>query len=192
MLEAAAGDLLACELVWWKRSLPNERNRASLSRGSSNGAVEQWQAEVPFSEEIHYIKYAFCLTDNEGKQAWFNSYGMSDGFNPSGSFELLQVNETDVLSVPDWAKGCIFYQIFPERFHRTRPSREGLDPWDAEPTRENFLGGNLRGILEKLPYLSELGVECLYLNPIFEGTSTTSTPLRTTSRSTPHLARKPT
>lgn len=169
MLEAAAGDLLACKLVWWKRSLPDEQHRASLSRGLSNGAVEQWQAEVCFPEEIHYIKYAFCLTDNEGKQAWFNSYGMSDGFNPSGSFELLQVNATDVLSVPDWAKGCIFYQIFPERFHKTGPACDGLDPWDAAPTRENFLGGNLRGIFEKLPWLSELGVECLYLNPIFEG-----------------------
>lgn len=169
VLEATAGDLIACELVWWKRSLPNEQHRACLSRGLSNGAVEQWQAEVCFPEEIHYIKYAFCLTDNEGKQAWFNSYGMNDEFNPSGSFELLQVNETDVLSVPDWAKGCIFYQIFPERFHKTGPACDGLDPWDAAPTRENYLGGNLRGIIEKLPWLSELGVECLYLNPIFEG-----------------------
>ena len=76
MLEAAAGDLLACELVWWKRSLPNEQHRSSLSRGLSNGTVEQWQAEVCFPEEIHYIKYAFCLTDNEGKQVWFNSYGI--------------------------------------------------------------------------------------------------------------------
>ena len=168
-LEAVAGDLLACELIWWKRSLPNEQHRACLSKGLSNGAVEQWQAEVCFPEEIHYIKYAFCLTDNEGKQAWFNSYGMNDEFNPSGSFELLQVNATDVLSVPDWAKGCIFYQIFPERFHKTGPACDGLDPWDAAPTRENFLGGNLRGIIEKLPWLSELGVECLYLNPIFEG-----------------------
>ncbi len=169
VLEGFAGDLAACELVWWRRSLPDEQHRASLSRGLSNGAVEQWQAEVCFPEEIHYIKYAFCLTDNEGKQAWFNSYGMNDEFNPSGSFELLQVNATDVLSVPDWAKGCIFYQIFPERFHKTGPACDGLDPWDAAPTRENFLGGNLRGIIEKLPWLSELGVECLYLNPIFEG-----------------------
>lgn len=168
-LEAAAGDLLACELIWWKRSLPNEQHRSSLSRGLSNGAVEQWQLEICFPEEIHYIKYVFCLTDNEGKQAWFNSYGMGDGFNPSGSFELLQVNATDVLSVPDWAKGCIFYQIFPERFHKIGPACDGLDPWDAEPTREIFLGGNLRGIIEKLPWLSELGVECFYLNPIFEG-----------------------
>ncbi len=169
MLEAAAGDLLACELVWWKRSRPEEKRRASLSRGLNDGAVEQWQAEVSFSEEIHYIKYAFCLTDSDGKQTWLNSYGIEVGFSSSGSFELLQVNATDVLSVPDWAKGCIFYQIFPERFHKTGPACDGLDPWDAEPTRENFLGGNLRGILEKLPYLSELGVECLYLNPIFEG-----------------------
>ena len=169
VLEGFAGDLAACELVWWRRSLPDEQHRACLSKGLSNGAVEQWQAEVCFPEEIHYIKYAFCLTDNEGKQAWFNSYGMNDEFNPSGSFELLQVNATDVLSVPDWAKGCIFYQIFPERFHKTGPACDGLDPWDAAPTRENFLGGNLRGIIEKLPWLSELGVECLYLNPIFEG-----------------------
>ena len=99
MLEAAVGDLVACELVWWKRSRPEDKRRAGLSRGLNDGAVEQWRAEVSFPEELHYVKYAFCLTDSEGKQAWFDSYGMCDGFNPSGSFELL--HHTVVLKVAD-------------------------------------------------------------------------------------------
>lgn len=169
VLEAAAGDLAACTLVWWKRTEEESKHRVQMCLHVDDGCREQWVAEVAYKEETHYIKYGFALTDRDGETAWLNTYGMSDTETPAGSFELLQVNETDVLSVPDWAKGCIFYQIFPERYDRHGSPLEGLSPWNAEPTRENFLGGNLRGIIDRLPYLSELGVECLYLNPVFEG-----------------------
>lgn len=168
VLEAAAGDLSACTLVWWKRT-EGEKHRVPMRSRMDDGCREQWIADADFVDEAHYVKYGFALADKDGNKAWLNTYGVGDIETPDGSFELLQVNDTDVLSVPDWAKGCIFYQIFPERFQKTGPSREGLEPWDAAPTRENYLGGNLRGIIDRLPYLSELGVECLYLNPIFEG-----------------------
>ena len=75
------------------------------------------------------------------------------------------------ITTPDWVKHAIFYQIFPDRFarsDRTQPP-PGLTfkPWGSSPEEQGFQGGNLRGIVDKLDYLQELGVTALYLNPIF-------------------------
>ncbi len=68
-----------------------------------------------------------------------------------------------------WAKESIFYQIFPERFFNGDKSNDPHHTvsWNSSPTRENFFGGDLQGIINKLPYLKELGISALYLNPIF-------------------------
>ena len=95
--------------------------------------------------------------------------------------------------VPDWWKNAVCYQIFPDRFAREADwqpkqpeKRKGthrflVEDWDTPafyPRGEDntvtswpFWGGTLRGIEEKLPYLAELGVTVLYLNPIFEAAS---------------------
>lgn len=168
-LEAAADDLSSCELVWWKRSVPEKKQTAPMHISISDRCTDQWVAEVSFQEEAHYIKYGFKLTDQAGKTAWFNAYGFHAKETPEGSFEILQINETDVLRIPAWSQGCIYYQIFPERFAKSGMVQGNFDDWDAAPTRENFLGGNLRGIIDRLPYLNDLGIECIYLNPIFLG-----------------------
>ena len=168
-LEAAADDLTSCELVWWKRSIPEKKQTVLMAASRCNHRMDQWEAEVCFQEEAHYIKYGFRLTDRTGKTAWYNAWGFHEEETPEGSFEILQINETDVLRVPAWSRGCIYYQIFPERFAKSGKVRGLIDAWNAPPTRENFLGGNLRGIIEHLPYLKDLGIECIYLNPIFLG-----------------------
>ncbi|HEY0221935.1 glycoside hydrolase family 13 protein [Lactovum miscens] len=88
---------------------------------------------------------------------------------------------------PDWYKNSIFYQIFPDRFfngnldsHINAPkansflyAQESDDPFyikdikTGEIARWDFYGGNIKGIIAKIPYLKELGVNALYLNPIF-------------------------
>lgn len=91
-------------------------------------------------------------------------------------------------TTPDWLAGGVMYQIFPDRFARSGETKEGVPAdrvmhgvWGEQPhwrpdaagiVRNNdFFGGDLRGICEKLPYLKSLGVTCLYLNPIFESHS---------------------
>ena len=89
-------------------------------------------------------------------------------------------------TTPAWIMGGVFYQIFVDRFykggdHALRAGQSRHGDWGGEPkytpdadgvTRRNdFFGGDLEGVLEKLPYLQELGVTCLYLNPIFEAAS---------------------
>lgn len=92
---------------------------------------------------------------------------------------------------PAWVKEAVFYQIFPERFHNGDPENDvrtgeykndgwetlRVTDWKAEPQSYDqshcldFYGGDLRGIQEKLPYLQELGVTALYINPIFAAPS---------------------
>lgn len=105
-------------------------------------------------------------------------------------------------SVPEWAKGAVWYQIFPERFRNGNPNNDPIKehvvgdvdfdwqvhPWASdwykfqiweEARGEDFYtvvfdrryGGDLLGVLEKLRYLKDLGVDAIYFNPIFEAPS---------------------
>lgn len=74
---------------------------------------------------------------------------------------------------PDWIRDAVFYQIFPDRFCNGDPGNDppGTVPWDERPTHGSFSGGDLVGILDKLPYLQALGVSAVYLTPIFTGST---------------------
>lgn len=168
-LLAAQDDLKVCQLQYWKRTEIQNMQMIDMQRRYKNGIVDEWITTLTFPEEAHYIRYRFLLTDWSGKQQYFNESGFSPSPSPEGNFELLQVNETDIRSIPEWSRGCVFYQIFPERFAigNNPLTKQTLEPWSAKPTRENYLGGNLDGIRKKIPYLNDLGVDCLYLTPIF-------------------------
>lgn len=83
------------------------------------------------------------------------------------------------ITTPDWVRDAIFYQIFPDRFAKSNrfgsngylPKPSNLQSWGAEPTFHNFQGGDLLGVVEKLDYLVDLGVNALYFNPIFSSAS---------------------
>lgn len=76
------------------------------------------------------------------------------------------------MSTPDWVKDAIFYQIFPDRFAKSERMPDiGFEPWDAPPTIAGFKGGDLYGVVEKLDYLHDLGINAIYLNPIFASAS---------------------
>jgi len=71
---------------------------------------------------------------------------------------------------PDWVKDAVFYQIFPDRFARSSkvPKSSNLQAWGAEPHPQEYQGGDLLGVVERLDYLSELGVSALYFCPVFQ------------------------
>lgn len=77
------------------------------------------------------------------------------------------------MTVPYWVQDAVFYQIFPDRFHNGDPANDppNLDAWGSEPTIWGFQGGDLRGVIAKLDYLLDLGVNALYFNPIFQASS---------------------
>ena len=89
-------------------------------------------------------------------------------------------------TTPDWIKGGAFYHIFVDRFKSSgrRVEKEGAvlrEDWGGLPVylpdekgeikNNDFFGGDLPGVIEKLPYLRELGISCIYLSPIFEAAS---------------------
>jgi cyclomaltodextrinase len=73
-------------------------------------------------------------------------------------------------ATPEWVKDAVFYQIFPERFFNGNRQNDpaGTMPWGSKPELFNFMGGDLDGVIQKLPYLKELGVNAIYFNPIFD------------------------
>ena len=76
-------------------------------------------------------------------------------------------------NAPAWTKDAVFYQVFPDRFCRSAKYKAvgKFVDWDTHPTRENMFGGNLAGICEKLDYIASLGVNAIYLCPIFKSNS---------------------
>lgn len=78
--------------------------------------------------------------------------------------------EEEMFIIPDWAKGAVVYQIFPDRFATDKKINN--DKWYKTPMHYNDkLHGNLRGIINKIDYLKDLGVDVLYLTPIFRSNS---------------------
>ncbi len=77
------------------------------------------------------------------------------------------------IDTPAWVRDAVFYQVFPDRFAASaRVHKPGdLEPWDAPPTHHGFKGGDLLGIAERLDYLESLGVNAIYLTPVFSSAS---------------------
>ncbi len=77
------------------------------------------------------------------------------------------------LVIPDWVKDAVFYQVFPERFANGDMGNDpaGTEPWGSTPKIENMMGGDLKGVAQRMGYLTQLGVNALYFNPIFEAPS---------------------
>lgn len=111
--------------------------------------------------------------------------GLGD-FNANGA-EFQQTVYESEFKTPDFLKGGIIYQIFPDRFYNSGTPKTGVPKsrvmrkWGEEPFwnesqmngiwNNDYFGGDLKGIEQKLPYLKSLGVTCIYLNPIFAANS---------------------
>jgi neopullulanase len=80
-----------------------------------------------------------------------------------------------VIETPDWVKHAVFYQIFPDRFARSprteHPRGIRFKPWGSKPEIDDFQGGDLFGVVDHLDYLKGLGINAIYLNPIFSSAS---------------------
>lgn len=74
---------------------------------------------------------------------------------------------------PDWLKSAVLYQIFPDRFANGNPANDPVEveEWGATPTLTSFFGGDLQGIIDHLDYIAAMGVDTIYLNPIFASPS---------------------
>jgi cyclomaltodextrinase / maltogenic alpha-amylase / neopullulanase len=80
------------------------------------------------------------------------------------------------IHTPEWVKHAVFYQIFPDRFVISQQPRKRLlknptwEDWNAPPTLQGYKGGDLWGVIEKLDYIQDLGINAIYFTPIFQST----------------------
>lgn len=138
---------------------------------------DHWFAQ--FQPPKRRSRYGFILHGREGEKLLFGEKRCVDIRDPniaemelsnlSNFFCFPYLNPRDVLRTPNWVKETIWYQIFPERFHNGMPDISPCDvqPWGSQPSPHNFMGGDLWGVIEKLDYLQELGVNGLYFCPVF-------------------------
>lgn len=95
-------------------------------------------------------------------------------FNLFDYYNYPYINEEDVYVAPSWVKDTVWYEIFPDRFYPGSKPREGFLPFGSVSegiTNDQFFGGSLKGITEKIPYLKELGITGIYFTPLFEAYS---------------------
>lgn len=114
--------------------------------------------------------------------------GVASSKKPDNSFQITVYNES--YKTPEWFRRAVAYQIFPDRFFNGNENGEFLgnrndiikrnwgdmpfykaEQFGGEYRSNDFFGGNLEGIIKKLPYLEDLGITVIYLNPIFKAAS---------------------
>lgn len=102
-----------------------------------------------------------------------NTYPFFDSSKDSSYFQFPFINKADIFTPPKWLEKAIFYQIFPDRFNDGDKTNDPVyvNKWGAKPTCYNYAGGDIVGIIDKIPYLADLGINAIYLNPIFESNS---------------------
>lgn len=118
------------------------------------------------------VEYSFAFMSSDANPVYLVPSGISVAVERLDRFRL----DRDQLmpgGVPEWAKGAVIYQIFPDRFANGDPDNDpaGVVAWDTAPHSRRFHGGDLVGITQRLAYLVALGIDAIYLNPIFASPS---------------------
>lgn len=152
---------------WWQH-----RDTAVMTLTFTDSELDYYSVAVPLTDTR--FAYIFELHCADGTTRYFSEEGLSETYDHSlGYFNFFQYTSQfscDAMTVPDWVKTAVCYQIFPERFAvgaSNKNTRYITSSWGAKPTPKSFYGGDLIGVREKLDYLAQLGVNVLYMTPIF-------------------------
>ncbi len=145
---------------------------------------------VAVSPKYRRMRYAFVLEGKKDKVLFgekqllklnksgdvFEHADNKPHFENLGNFFCFPfLNKIDVFDAPEWVKETVWYQIFPERFENgnTENDPENAVPWGSvDPKYDTFYGGDLEGIIQRLDYLKDLGINGIYMCPIFKSPST--------------------
>ena len=159
--------------------------RIAMKFESNENGIIKFTAQHTFDELGLYL---YCFKFDNGKYGLFHT-GHGDGTMASQGQWFLQTVYSANFSTPNNFKGGVMYQIFPDRFFESHKKeslyfsdrhyitiKDSLPYFDDTENSEkqittDYFGGDLQGIIEKLDYIRGLGVNCIYLNPIFEAHS---------------------
>jgi alpha-glucosidase len=180
------------------RTCPDGEQMIVAMQPEEETAVCRWWT-VAISLHMLRTGYRFLLHSDEGSY-WYAGAGCTRYYpTDAADFKLLADYHA-----PNWVRDAVFYQIFPDRFADGDPSNNVQSgaysyygrpvvarQWGEQPNRATapieFFGGDLQGITQRLDYLAELGVNALYLNPVFLAPSNHKYDVEDYSHIDPHL-----
>ena len=153
-----------------------EKARYTMQKADSIENFDFWEIQWTLDEDP--LVYCFEI-QRGGEICYYNRCGVSDRIVDYYDFKIVPG-----FSTPDWAKGAVMYQIFVDRFYNGDPQNdvedreyiyigapcEQVKDWGsmpATPDIRRFYGGDLQGVMDKLDYLQDLGIEVIYFNPLF-------------------------
>ena len=175
-LQTGRDDLTEVRLHFRDKYIPiqffDTRASVTMRRVAQDHCHDYFEAELDI--DVVCLRYYFELTDTRGEHLFYSNcrFLTVEPDDNDRMFDLPQnLREIEGFTVPQWAKNKVVYQVFPSRFATTAD----VDPklWYKTPMDAvTDLKGNLRGIIQRLDYICELGVDVLYLTPIFHSKST--------------------
>ncbi len=162
-----------------------EYSELRLLKGDWLGDYCFYNGEITLSEGLFWYKFRYTSAYGE---FFVTKTNESLGCVTAEGEPWQQTVYSADFRTPDWLAGGIIYQIFPDRFNNSGSPKTNIpddryicNDWFKQPEYRqpndklrlcnDYYGGDLKGIEEKLPYLKSLGVSCIYLNPIFEAHS---------------------
>lgn len=119
------------------------------------GYRQEWLGTLPPQPSGTLVRYRIVAETRNGGRAWADR-------DPLTGEPMTFAYHVDRERVPDWVRDAVIYHIFVDRFF---PGTGNT--WHLAESLGDIWGGTLRGVIEKLPYLKSLGVNCLWLSPIF-------------------------
>lgn len=166
-------------------------NRAGMFWAGMCGDSHEWWdiTFTPSEEGLYWYHFEYQTPDGMHKIIQSSEYGGIGIFADNGGREFQQTVYEPDFSTPDWFKGGIMYQIFPDRFAFSGKPKKNVphdrvlrDDWGGQPyfrpdpkthkiLNNDYFQGDFQGIIDRLDRLEELGVTCIYLNPVFEAHS---------------------
>ena len=148
------------------------RDEAEMRITHTDSELEYYSVAVPLTDTR--FSYIFELNCSDGKIRYLSEEGLTDSYDHTlGYFSFFQYTSQfacDTMAVPEWVKTATCYQIFPERFAIGNSDKDLSyvnTKWGVKPTPKSYYGGDLTGIREHLDYLVDLGVNVLYMTPVF-------------------------
>lgn len=149
---------------------------AVMKKTASDPYFDYYEHEIVVASD--QVLYHFKVKKNK-EICLYNRLGPVDEADPEFNFKI-----TPGFYTPDWAKGAVMYQIFTDRFCNGDPDNDvesmeyvyigkpvyRVKDWGRNPSTMDvgcFYGGDLKGVGDKLDYIQSLGVEAIYLNPVF-------------------------
>jgi len=164
-LECHLEESCKINLIYWKRFHEDKKKTIKLESFDYTNESHYYYCQLELDEPVRYLNYCFEITCGT-ETKYYTTQGLSNKYNEN-YFEYQSTSELDVFQTPKWAKGIVGYHIFPDRFQIGGDSKQVFQNWDTKPDRTSSFGGDLEGIIKKLDYLAQLGIQVIFLTPIF-------------------------